>query len=90
MQFTVFNKAIAATVGAALVILGLVFKQDLGTYADLAIGLVSALTPIAVYLIPNFAKKLADGGDYEDELAKEAAVAGAIRDALKPGDTPKA
>lgn len=74
MQFTLYNKAIVATVAAILGILGLVFKTDLGAYADLATGVLFAATPVLVYLIPNFSK-VADGGDYEGYVKAETAVA---------------
>jgi hypothetical protein len=90
MQFTAFNKAIAATVGAILVILGVVFKQDLGAYADLVVGVVTALIPVAVYVIPNVVAKIEDGGAFESYINDEAAVADTIGEVAGKFATPKA
>lgn len=84
MQFTSFNKATVAFVGAALVIFSLIFKQDLSSYGTLVSGIIAAVIPIAVYAVPNVAAEIADGGALQSLEDEGASIATTIGDALKP------
>jgi hypothetical protein len=50
---TPFDKAIVALIGSAIVIANTLFGLELGFNEAAVTAVVSALTPLAVYLIPN-------------------------------------
>lgn len=55
-MFTTMDKALAALVMAALSILNLAFGYHISADPQLITGIIAALTPVIVYLIPNKAK----------------------------------
>lgn len=55
-MFTTMDKALAAVVMGILSILNLAFGFNLGIDPATLSGIIAAITPIVVYLIPNKAK----------------------------------
>lgn len=52
-MFTSMDKALAALVMAALSILNLAFGWHITADPSLVSGIIAALTPVVVYMIPN-------------------------------------
>lgn len=52
-MFTTMDKALAAVVMGILSILNLAFGWNLGLDPATVSGIIAALTPLVVYLIPN-------------------------------------
>lgn len=77
-MFTTFDKAIAAVVGALLAVASLVFKSDLGSFGIPVTGVITALIPVLVYLIPNASAAIQDGGS----LAGVEGVVGEVADTI--------
>jgi hypothetical protein len=52
-MFTTFDKALVALIMSLLSLLNLVFGVDLGVSPEVVTAIVTAITPILVYLVPN-------------------------------------
>jgi hypothetical protein len=52
-MFTSFDKAIVAAVGAVIFVANKFLGVDLGFSAESVQTLITAMTPILVYLVPN-------------------------------------
>lgn len=76
-MYTQFDKALAAAIGAGFVVLSLIFKSDLGQYATPITTILVSLIPGLVFLIPNAAKALQDGGSLGgiEQLVEDVSVA---------------
>lgn len=52
-MFTTLDKALAALVMAVLSIVNLVFGWNFGISPETVSGIIAALTPLIVYMVPN-------------------------------------